>query len=271
MNSVPADGASRSGPVETLTSDDDASGSPGAWGLEFGQVAQEQPSVVELLQNVMGQDDRKQVADARQFPWNRICYLRLHYQSGTTAVGTGWMVGPRTVLTAGHCVHQRRFGWAKSVEVIPGWNGEPLEAAPFGVHVATRCLSVRAWVERKQGAYDCGAVILPETSVFAAPFIPFEAAPDGTLQGQNIDIAGYPVDRTMGTMWSDTQPLSATNSTYLFYDVDTEDGQSGAAVLAQRADGPVAVGLHTDGSNRGNFGIRITEELVQIFQRWAQG
>lgn len=255
-------------PAETLRSDDELSGLTSAWSLEFEQPAQEMPGDLIQLQNVIGEDDRRRVEDTTQFPWNRICCLLIDYRSGASAVGTGWLAGPRTVLTAGHCVFQHRFGWAAQVRVIPGWNGGPPASAPFGVHVSNQCLSVRAWVERKQEAYDCGAVILPHASAFNQPFLPIVAAPDSILQGREIAIAGYPTDRLAGTMWSNARVLSSFNPSFLFYDVDTESGQSGGPVLTLSEHGHIAVGVHTDGSNRGNFGVRITPEIAQIFQTW---
>jgi glutamyl endopeptidase len=255
-------------PMETLRSDDQLSGLTSAWSLEFEQPTQERPGDLVQVQDVIGEDDRRRVVDTTQFPWNRICCLLVLYQSGARAVGTGWLAVSRTVLTAGHCVFLLRFGWAKSVQVIPGWNGEPLTSTPFGVHVSSQCLSVRAWVERGQGAYDCGAVILPQANAFNPPFVPIVAAPDSILQSREVAIAGYPEDRPTGTMWSHARALARFDPSFLFYDVDTEGGESGGPVLTLSEHGPVAVGVHTDGSSQGNFGVRITQEIEGIFQTW---
>ena len=58
-------------------------------------------------------------------------------------IGAGWAqpsektFGPgldaETVLTAGHCVFNRRFnwGWAREIWVLPGWDGEGNIIVPF--------------------------------------------------------------------------------------------------------------------------------------------
>jgi V8-like Glu-specific endopeptidase len=58
-------------------------------------------------------------------------------------IGTGWLIGPKTVMTAGHSVFDPRAdGWAKSIKVIPRMNGN---IRPYGSRIATKFRSISGW------------------------------------------------------------------------------------------------------------------------------
>src|SRR5262245_48931349 len=99
------------------------------------------------LESVLAQDDRVRILDTELPPWRMICALEMRGASGAGAIGTGWLAGPRTIITAGHCVHSTRFfgGWAREISVSPGRNGATF---PFGTVTSTRFASLDAWVER---------------------------------------------------------------------------------------------------------------------------
>jgi V8-like Glu-specific endopeptidase len=80
---------------------------------------------------VIGQDTRWRVRGTTSPPFRFICNLEYDGWS----IGTGTLVGPSTVLTAGHCVHRRQGGAEiplvpGSMRIVPGRNGpsEPLPA-----------------------------------------------------------------------------------------------------------------------------------------------
>lgn len=85
---------------------------------------------------VIDSDARRRVAQTTQAPYRYIC--NLEYDGW--AFGTGTLIGERTVLTAGHCVHDEhgRPLVARRMRVVPGRNGalEPLPATQaVGFHV----------------------------------------------------------------------------------------------------------------------------------------
>jgi glutamyl endopeptidase len=87
------------------------------------------------------------ILDTELAPWRMICALRMRGQSGAGALGTGWFIGPRTVLTAGHCVYSTSFfdGWASSIEVIPGLvgGGSDPSLRRYGSVTSSRLTSVK--------------------------------------------------------------------------------------------------------------------------------
>src|SRR5262249_45821675 len=81
---------------------------------------------------VFADDDRKQVPPPPDFPWRCICALVITAADGPRWVGSGWLAGPRAVVTAGHCVYLHGHGgWARQVEVYPGRNADDTSLGSF--------------------------------------------------------------------------------------------------------------------------------------------
>src|SRR5262245_44769083 len=81
---------------------------------------------------VVGIDDRRRVVDTTVAPWRSISALRITTSAATPLVATGWLISPRVVTTAGHCVFRHDDGgWVSEVVVIPALNGSrrPLASA----------------------------------------------------------------------------------------------------------------------------------------------
>ena len=106
------------------------------------------------FESVIDRDDRVRILDTELAPWRMIRAFRMQGGSGAGAIGTGWFIGPRTVITAGHCVFSNYFfgGWASTIEVTPGLNGNGSDASarPYGSVSSTRFSSVDRWVEKEE-------------------------------------------------------------------------------------------------------------------------
>jgi V8-like Glu-specific endopeptidase len=199
-------------------------------------------------QTVCEPDGRQQHQSTGETPWSANCQLVITLNDGTRAVGSGWLMGPRLVVTAGHCVHEGEGGeFFKSVEVIPGMNGA---TQPFGTQVSTRFRAAESWKTQGLQARDYGAILLDQEFRDASGRSPatLTAANDGdaALTSAMIRISGYPADKPFGTQWFDAGAVSTVQPERLRYLVDTMGGHSGSAVV--RADNPfAAVGIHNYG------------------------
>ena len=59
------------------------------------------------------------VAASDPYPFRSVCLLLVTAADGTRLQGTGWLAGPRTVITAGHLVYlPSSGGWVRQAEVI---------------------------------------------------------------------------------------------------------------------------------------------------------
>jgi glutamyl endopeptidase len=232
------------------------------------------------LESVLGQDDRVRILDTELPPWRMICALEMRGPSGAGAIGTGWLVGPRTLLTAGHCVHSGRFfgGWASEIAVSPGRNGGTF---PFDTVRSTRFASVDAWIGREDPDFDIGCVHLDQPIGERLGWFAIGALPPKELEGCLVNVSGYPVDRGDGTeQYHHRNRVLRVSERRLFYDVDTYGGQSGAPVWIHESikAPPLVVGIHAYGTSgtppafhiEANSAPRIIPEVLDRIRAWVK-
>ena len=109
-------------------------------------------------ERVIGFDDRIQITNTSSFPFSAVVKLRIDFGSGGIFEGSGAMIGPNDVLTAGHNLWDPRFGYARSVTVIPGLAGT---SQPFGSATSTRIRVPDEYVSTSGSFdYDIGVINL---------------------------------------------------------------------------------------------------------------
>ena len=219
---------------------------------------------------VIGDDDRVPVADPTAFPWQAICFLAITAADGSPLRATGWLAGPRLVVTAGHCVYRHeRGGWARSVEVVPGRNGGDHRFGTFAVPRAD-LRSVIGWTERHDHDFDYGALLLPRSLAGEVGFFGFEVASDDALRSQPWNLGGYPDDREPGTLWWHARRIEIVSTNTLLYNIDTFGGQSGAPLWRNDAGGPLVAGVHSGERSGANQAVRISPSVHANLRSWKQ-
>jgi glutamyl endopeptidase len=227
-----------------------------------------------LLEVIQGSDDRVRVGNTTAYPWRCIASLLITASTGAQYVGTGWLVGPRLLLTAGHCVYMAdEGGWVRQIEVIPGRDATN---RPYGSAVATAFRSVTGWTRDENSEYDYAAILLPEDKRFGDQlgWFGYSASSDEHLNNLTVNLSGYPGDGgktgVQGTQWFHSRALTGNTARQVTYDIDTVGGQSGAPVWElQQNGGRYGVAIHTYGTSSHNGGTRITREVFDNIVRWA--
>lgn len=235
-------------------------------------------------ENVIGIDNRTMVPDTSTVPWRCICHLEVEYEAGPVGFGTGFTIGPNSVLTAAHVLLDRaRKRRARNVRVIPGRNGN---TAPFGFFVTAydQCLIPEKWKK--------GTDLEAAGADFAV--IPFDQSEPNELSSAErlgyfglkcfsdadrakadllfVNNAGYPyeADKPYGTLWYNAGRIRKMGDTFIEYMVDTEGGQSGSPVYFYDEENKqrYVVAVHTTGDFV-NRGLRITTDIFNQLRQWT--
>ena len=220
-------------------------------------------------ETVHGPDDRVQIQNTGDYPWRAHASLFRTAADGSGWIGSGTFIGPRTVLTAGHCVHVKgsgvpgRDGWMRQIQVMPGRNGNAL---PFGSKTSSTFRSVTGWTQSGNQEYDYGVIILPAT--FNNGWFGFINLNDGALVNTVGNIAGYPGDKPGGTLWYAARKIAAVGPRKVHYDIDTAGGQSGSGVYRFLNHDRHVFGVHAYGGATTNSGTRINGEVFNNLLAW---
>lgn len=224
------------------------------------------------LETVIGQDDRQRVPDAGADPWKRICQLDLIGPRGTFK-GTGWLAGPATVITAGHCVHYPAFfgGWADRIVVAAGRTGDSF---PFGKVESAHFSTLNVWIDGQAADHDIAAIHLSEPLGNRTGIFPVQQPDDADLVGRMVNVSGYPTDKELArAQYHHANRIMAVTPRRLFYEIDTVTGQSGAPVWAQDTaeSPPVCVGIHAYGVPGTPIDLHITANSAPRFDNAVLG
>jgi glutamyl endopeptidase len=217
-------------------------------------------------ETVCGADDRVRISPATAIPWRWICKLFITFPNNAQYVGTGWFVGGRTVITAGHCVYSKpNGGWAKSIEVVPGMDGT---SRPYGSQVGTSFRSVNGWINDAKPDFDYGAIILPNCSLGnRVGWFGFASLSDSSLNNLLVNTSGYPADKPYGTQWFNAGRITRVTDRKVYYMIDTIGGQSGSPVWRYLNGERHVIGIHAYGGCP-NSATRINSPVFNNIMAW---
>ena len=143
-------------------------------------------------QSTFGDDNRALIHDTTAVPWRCVCQLVIEGLHGRELLGTGWLAGPRTVITAGHNLlsHVDKHDAAK-VWVMPGRAGD---AVPYGYEISDSFAVHPRWLSDGDRECDVGVIWLDKPIGERIGWFGFSAMDDVALDRLLVNNSGYPAD-----------------------------------------------------------------------------
>jgi V8-like Glu-specific endopeptidase len=233
---------------------------------------------------IINQDNRKPVQNVLGFPFRAICQLDIFKKNTDLPSdgGTGFLISPRCILTAGHNVYTHN-NFVHHVDIYLGLDGDRSRPR-LGSATSRTFRTVSSWATDQIEARDFAVIFLKDELADAENCLNLLVAATSAIENQLVVVSGYPVKLPVHadpstpddarTQWFDTGKI-AVDPKRLRYLLDTSGGQSGAPVLTLAQSRPEfdlrVIGIHNYGErHRQNYATRITKDVATVIAQWVQ-
>lgn len=208
------------------------------------------------VRDIIGVDNRTRIPTSIMniFPFCSHGVVYCTWPNGQRTYGTGWLFGPNDIATAAHVVYDITLGGApSSIRFYPGVNGPSLGAGYDAKNVS---LSAE-WQNGENPRYDYAVFEINSNIGDSRGFYGWSSS---ASVNNSVQVMGYPESYEL---WADTRSVVGVDSSFVYYDVDTTEGESGAPVYNTISQNVIAI--HRGGlDSTKNRGVRINAEIANI-------
>jgi len=223
------------------------------------------------------------------YPWRTIGRLYIWFNEVTEqndelyqadGGGTGALVGPCHLLTAGHNVYNHEqangpIGWAKRMVFVPGlYEGSSgYDELPYGAQDVIHMITYESWTQDADPDHDWAFLVVDQPIGDQVGWFGYSTGESG---GEIRNVAGYPTDLGSDQYWNYGE-IDCDGTNQLKYDLNTLVGMSGGPVWRYDGTNRYIHGIHAYGT-LGDFccgfncmkgaATRITSAKFDYIQEW---
>ncbi len=205
---------------------------------------------------IIGSDDRVKITNTTVGPWCNTVKLLIVGANNSNYIGSGFMVGPNSVATAGHCVYNTSWGgWAKAITVIPALNGTN---QPYGSAAAYNLECGGNWYNSNDNQDDWGIIRINANLGNSTGWLGLRWQ-SATYNNLSAKAVGYPGEDG-NYMYYGSGVVTSSLPRTLVGNWDLSGGQSGGPVHRYyTTTGYTAIGINRGGGSTYSDCLRIDE------------
>lgn len=247
-------------------------------------------SVSDIFENsvspatIIGTDDRVRINNPSSYGTERkICYIIAYYDrdgdgkiDSSGKAGTGFLIGPATVMTNAHIVFsksdfQDSSETAKFCEYVTVAFAKDGSSEPYGKQYSVGIGISSGWTEDTAYTddgykHDWAIIDLDDDIGNTIGWFGKKTLTNiSTLNSAGGLLTGYPGDKPTGTMWSSTGSVLSITQERITHTFDTYSGSSGSPIYNNT--GQVCA-INNTSSTNSNGGVAITSTLYWIMDTY---
>lgn len=237
----------------------------------YGQFFTSQPEAI------IGSNDLVSIENTLQYPYSTSVYVESVFHGvengkNKTYRGSANFIKDNILITAAHNIYKHEFG--KDAEELYVTPAATPNNAPFGTVKVKKYYYLKNYVSDNPSTHsknDLALLVLEEPIGTKTGTLGLSSL-STNLSGLNVTVTGYSALSEAVQMYTDTRNVIRDTGDFLYYNVDTYGGASGAAVYdaSHRVVG-VHIGNESRGSDIVNLAVKLNEQNLSFIYSILEG